>query len=47
MLHRLQQVVAAPTELKLQHNKVIDKLTNILNIEPQRVADGAEPKETS
>ena len=32
------------TEQKLQHNKVINKLTNVLNLEPQRVADSAAPR---
>ena len=44
MLQKLQQAVAPPTELKLQHNRVINKLTNILNLGPQRVADTAEPR---
>ena len=44
MLQKLQQAVAPPTELKLQHNRVINKLTNILSLGPQRVADTAEPR---
>ena len=42
MLQRLQQAVSTTTEQKLQHNKVIDKLTDILG--PQRVADRAAPR---
>ena len=44
ILQRLQQAVATPTEQKLQHNKVIHKLTNILSLRPQRVVDSPEPR---
>ena len=42
MLQQLQQAVSTTTEQKLQHNKVINKLTDILG--PQRVADCAAPR---
>ena len=44
MLHRLQQAVSMPTEKKLQHKEAIEKITKILNIKPERVADGAAPR---
>merc|ERR1711923_34188 len=42
MLQRLQQAVSTTTEQKLQHNKTIKKLTDILG--PQRVAARAAPR---
>ena len=44
ILQQLQQAVTTTTGQKLQHNRVIDKLTDILNLGPQRVADSAEPR---